>query len=185
MRKCFALALGASLASTPALAQTAAAPAAPPAIQNQDKQSAFLGDLKLGLGFGMVLNLGSIDRVDEAQIVNGVVRVTDDGNNTVRPIFEGHVFWDVNDKVAAGPFVGVQLDEGSVVKALGGGVMTGFRVSKGKQTLNFGVGAFLDPKVRTLGNGIVEDQPLPSGEDQIRYRNRSRLGVLVMTSYGF
>lgn len=172
-----------------AVLATVSAQAQPTPVPDQPRltnEEAVLGKLKLGLGIGAVLDVGSIDRIGEAQIVNGIVRVTDDANDTIRPIFEAHVFaWEISDNVVIGPFVGAQLDEGNVVSALGAGVMTGVRVNRDTQTLNFGVGAFLDPSVRTLGNGIEEDQPLPVGEAEIRYRNRSQWGILFVTSFGF
>jgi hypothetical protein len=87
--------------------------------------------------------------------------------------------------VVVGPFVGVEFKSGNIVNAFGAGMMTGIRVSKGDETLNFGLGAFLDPHVRTLGNGLEEDAPLPPGETQIRYRQRSQWGALFVTSFGF
>lgn len=154
--------------------------------RRQTNEEAVIGKLRFGLGVGAVMDVGSIDRIGEAQLVNGVVRVTSDANNTIRPIFETHMFaWSLSEQIVVGPFVGVELDSGSVVNAIGVGLMTGIRVNKDQQTLNFGLGAFLDPSVRTLGNGIVEDMPLPPGETEIRYRNRSQWGVLFMTSFGF
>jgi hypothetical protein len=88
--------------------------------------------------------------------------------------------------VKIGPFLGVQFSGDQLVDSLGTGMMvsipTGASVPK---RLNLGLGIVLDPNVRTLGNGIVEDKPLPSGETTIRYRNTGKFGLLFMASVGF
>ena len=36
-----------------------------------------------------------------------------------------------------------------------------------------------------LGDGIVEDQPLPAGETDVRYKKITTYGVTVAVSFGF
>lgn len=145
-----------------------------------------LGNFDFGVGLGVVLD-PSGDRVDDAELVNGVVRVNEDSNITIRPMLETHVFaFPLGDNLVAGPFLGVQLGSDQIIDSLGAGLMVGVRLGRNDDnSLNFGLGAVVDPGVKTLGDGISADQPLPTGETDVRFRRRSRIGILFMTSYGF
>src|ERR1700754_75180 len=58
---------------------------------------------KLGAGVSLTLDTGSHDRVNDAEIVDGVVRVKDEDNVKARILLEGHYFFLPNC-----PFLGVQ-----------------------------------------------------------------------------
>ncbi|BBJ22873.1 hypothetical protein W01_08000 [Candidatus Nitrotoga sp. AM1P] len=48
-----------------------------------------------------------------------------------------------------------------------------------------GIGAVTDPNVKVPGAGIAKNQPLPTGESEIRYKEMSQWGVLILTSFSF
>lgn len=85
-----------------------------------------------------------------------------------------------------GPFIALQAGEGELVQAVGAGLMFGLRrPGEGSGSFNLGVGVLYDMNVRTLGDGIVENQPLPAGETEIRYKERSQSGLMILSSYSF
>jgi hypothetical protein len=144
-------------------------------------------------GVGVSYTVGSRRRVSSAQVVNGIVRVTDEDNGRARMVLEAHAFIyprrpDDTDtrRWGIGPFVAFQPGEGNLINAIGAGVMIGLRPDPTKaQSLNFGVGVIVDPNTRLLGGGIVADQPLPAGETEIRYRETAQVGLLLMSSFAF
>ncbi|HXH53737.1 MAG TPA: hypothetical protein VNH53_09970 [Sphingomicrobium sp.] len=144
-----------------------------------------LAQIKPGFGAAVVMDFGDKPRVEDATLVNGVVRVNRDSNTSIRPMFDVHApLWDLGKDVKAGPFLGAQFSKEQLIDSLGAGMMVNVPTGAAGTKLNFGLGLVLDPNVRTLGNGIVEDQPLPAGETEIRYRNTGKFGLLFMTSIG-
>lgn len=153
-----------------------------------------------GINFGVALTLtldtGSHDRVESAEIVNGIVRVTEEKNDIPRIMLETHFyflpekslpFFDVpQDMWGWGPFVGFQNGANEVIESIGAGLMIGVRRAADKSDcFNIGIGAVVDPSVKILGDGIHENQPLPDGEDKVRYKETSQWGVLIMIAYAF
>jgi len=57
--------------------------------------------------------------------------------------------------------------------------------NKNTASWNLGIGGILDPGVRTLGDDIIENKLLPSGETEIRYKETSQWGLLIIASYSF
>jgi hypothetical protein len=83
-----------------------------------------------------------------------------------------------------GPFVAIQSSKDSPIEAFGLGALVGLRPdAKSSTSLNLGIGALLDPKVRVLGDGIVEGQPLPDGETEVRFRTEGRWRFLILASF--
>jgi hypothetical protein len=86
-------------------------PAVPPASHDDDLGK-FAG-LKFGVGISFTLDSGDNDRVSEASLVNGIVRVDDEDNGRARIMLESHYFftpdwrWTGLDKGVwgVGPFV--------------------------------------------------------------------------------
>ena len=73
-----------------------------------------------------------------------------------------------------------------IIEAIGVGIMLGFKRGKDSaQSFNIGLGAIVDPSVKVLGDGIRKDEPLPTGETQIRYKHTDQWGFLIITSYSF
>lgn len=154
--------------------------------------------LKFGVGISITHDVGSIDRVTSASLDgNGIVRVNKEQNDVARIMLETHYFFEGGRKVfglwdapeagwAWGPFIALQPGTSDIIEAIGGGIMIGFRKSRASlDSFNIGFGLILDPSVQVLGDGITENQPLPSGETEIRYKETSQGGLLGLFSFTF
>ncbi|GIW43388.1 MAG: hypothetical protein KatS3mg077_0670 [Candidatus Binatia bacterium] len=88
--------------------------------------------------------------------------------------------------LALGPFVGVQFGD-DFVDAVGAGLMLGWRVGAlvPADQLQIGIGYFADPNTRVLGDGFSENRPPPAGETQVRYKDVTKSGVMILMTYGF
>jgi hypothetical protein len=166
-----------------------------------------------GAGLGIVVDVEK-GRVSDAEVVNGVVRVKKDDDLGPRVVLNLHYFFSgacdpdpstgkarvdkwcrkaiVNgDEVAIpmrgwGPFVAVQPGTGEAIQAVGGGLLWGWRRHPDKpDSFNVGFGALVDQNVKVLGDGIKENKPLPNGETEIRFKETSRWGLLLMASWAF
>jgi hypothetical protein len=163
-----------------------------------------------GSGIALVIEAGQKRRVADAQLVNGIVRVTKDTSTTPRILLNLHYFFTApcestsrwcrtaqitengqtkNVLIAMrgwGPFVAVQPGSDTTISAVGGGLLWGWRRQPDKSdSFNVGVGVLADQGVKTLGDGIRENQPLPTGETQIRFKESTRWGVLLTASWAF
>lgn len=186
--------------------QTTTAPAAGKAEEAEREEiqetvnREFLG-IEFGLGLGMAIDISEGDRVEEASVVAGVVRVNKTGNAQPRILLETHYFWQLafeertrqigsqairirEADIGIGPFVAVQGSDEQVLESFALGVMIGFKRSE-SSSLNLGFGLVLDPDVKTLGDGIVENQPLPAGETEVRFKQESRWGIVALASFSF
>lgn len=153
------------------------------------------GGVELGAGFSLTFDLGKNKRVASAQIVNDIVRVTDQNNALARLLLETHYFFKPQadgpfglppDMWGLGPFVAIQPGEERIIEAIGLGVMIGFRREETKtNSFNIGVGAIIDPNTRILGDGFVANAAPPAGEVEVRYRETSQLGWMILTSFSF
>ena len=141
------------------------------------------------------------DRVEEAEIVEGVVRITKMTNHRPRVLLETHYFWqwkaekvpmeveggsqiiEVAD-IGIGPFAAIQTSGDEVLESIGMGLMVGFK-RDARSSFNVGGGLLLDPTVKTLGDGIRPNEPLPPGETVIRFKEEPRWGLLVLASFSF
>ncbi|RWX47009.1 hypothetical protein H206_03112 [Candidatus Electrothrix aarhusensis] len=153
-----------------------------------------LGGFNFGIALGLTMDIGSNERVESAEVVNGIVRVTKEENDVPRIMLETHYFFTPDYELlnhdqgewGIGPFVGIQNGSNEIIEYIGAGVMLGFRrTSESTDSFNIGIGVVLDPSVKILGDGIEENQPLPTGETAVRYKETSQLGLLAMISYGF
>lgn len=151
--------------------------------------------LGLGLGVGYAWGRGP-DRVEEAEVVNGVVRVQRSKTDGPRLFFEAHRFlWTFNNhNHGLGPFVSIQTGADDALSSWGVGLMFGAREkatqNKGvaqstSNSWNLGVGYLWDDDVQLLGDGIVANEPLPSGETEIRFKRTSVGSVFMMFSRKF
>lgn len=169
---------------------------------NGGNGTAKFGGLEFGLGVAFTYDLGHRDRIKQAQVVNNIVRATEVENLRARIVFESHYLFtpkgnlfgldnDGKDRRnwGLGPFVAFQGGTDEVIQAIGAGLMLGFRRQsddpKATDSFNIGIGVMYDLSAQVLGDGILENQPLPPGETEVRYRNQSQSGLLVMTSYSF
>ncbi|MGQ0546378.1 MAG: hypothetical protein ACT4P3_13745 [Betaproteobacteria bacterium] len=148
----------------------------------------FLG-LNWGLGFGF--SFGSSDAVDDAEVVNGIVRVKSQKKQQPRVLFEFHkYFWCHGDAVevkkGCGPFVAVAASQDKAVSGIGIGFMYGEkRKPADSDGFSLGVGAILDGKVKDLAEGFRRDQPLPAGETAVRFEEKARWSLLLFVTRTF
>jgi len=101
-------------------------------------EDSFFKDLigQFGVGLSMTHNLGDRDRIDSAEVVNNVVRVSKEHNDIARVMLETHFFYVPKDcsflrvidagEWGWGPFVGIETGENKLIQAVGGGFMLGF-----------------------------------------------------------
>ena len=170
------------------------------AEEQQAANREFLG-IRFGIAFGLAATVGADDRVEEAEVVEGVVRVNKTTNHQARVLLETHYFWRLQDEkvpilvngkpqdidvadIGIGPFVAIQSSGDEILEAIGMGLMVGFR-RDARSSFNLGGGILLDPAVKTLGDDIRPDKPLPPGESVIRFKEEPRWGLLVLASFSF
>jgi hypothetical protein len=183
-------------------AENAASQAAKEAKEEETVQKSFAG-FQLGVGLSLTIDSGSEDRITNAQVVNGIVRVDNEDNAIARIMLETHYFFTpsgclfalktANEACALlsenewgwGPFVAIQPGEGEIVDAIGLGLMLGFRREGREDSFNLGLGYVVDPNSRVLGDGITVNQPLPLGETEIRFKEKEQWGWVIITSYTF
>lgn len=162
-----------------------------------------------GIKFGMAIGatLGE-ERIDEAQVIDGTVRITKGSRGEPALWLETHFLVPFgattvtrNVKLSngvmtpveadarrfgVGPFVAVQSSTDGLLDAIAGGVLFGVRrPGSDSGSLNVGVGGALLPKFQVLGDGITANQPLPGNETEIRYRTKSQWRFIVMFSFAF
>jgi hypothetical protein len=165
----------------------------------------FLG-VNWSLGIAMSVDLSGDERIESAEVVNGVVRVTEESSNSVGFFWEVHKYW-WNDKGwcleegcdrtnleetrkfatwGLGPFVGITTTQDDLIDTFSIGLMYGRRITKDQDvSLNLGLGLIYEPDVQILGDGIVADEPLPEGETDIRFKKEDRWGALLAVSFRF
>tara|TARA_Y100001001_G_scaffold108583_1_gene106286 strand:+ start:6754 stop:7653 length:900 start_codon:yes stop_codon:yes gene_type:complete len=150
----------------------------------------FLG-LSWGLGFGF--SWSEDDAVDEATIVNGIVRASSNKKEQPRLVLEFHRFmpWFCNadrtdEDFGCGPFVAVASRSEDLLGGVGMGWMWGFK-SKPSDSAGFsiGVGAILDGDVKDLADGFEDGKPAPNGENDVRFVEESRWSALVFVTRTF
>jgi hypothetical protein len=153
--------------------------------------------LSFGVGISLTLDTGKNDRVDEAQIIDGLVRVDKESNARARIMLEshyfftpetqrGHLFRVKNGNWGIGPFIALQPGTDEIIEAVGAGFMIGFRREDGNgSSWNFGIGAAVDPNVRILGDGFQANAPPPGNETQIRFKEKGQVGILLISSFSF
>lgn len=146
------------------------------------------GGINFGAGLSLTFDTGHHDRVKEAIIDEaGIVRVTEESNFVPRIVLESHYFFpDAEQKCGYGPFVAIQPGTDDIINAIGFGFMVGFRKdSLTNQSWNIGVAFVIDPSVKVLGDGVIENNPLPSGETQIRFLTKEQAGIMFVASFAF
>jgi hypothetical protein len=125
------------------------------------------------------------------------VRVSSDVTDGPRVFLEAHYYPEMTrftnkaGTVGWGPFATFETGAGGSsnsngLTGFGLGIMGGFKVSNTSSSgFNVGVGYIWEGNIQTLGDGIVANQPLPSGETQIRYKDRSVGALTILFSYKF
>lgn len=173
----------------------------PATIARQDAaagQREFAG-LNFGVGISLTLDTGSNDRIESAEIVDGIVRVTDENDAVARVMLESHYFFQPHRRFfnirprnwGIGPFIALQPGTDEIIEAVGAGLMIGFkRPDKSGTSWNMGFGFVVDPNVQVLGDDFVANQEPPMGvsgapESQIRFKEKSQTGFLIVASFSF
>ncbi|MBW6528710.1 hypothetical protein KZ813_17855 [Sphingomonas sp. RHCKR7] len=152
-------------------------------------------DLNLDVGLSLTLDLGSRDRVVDAELINGIVRVKESRNSVPRVMLGAHYlflpeksFFGLVDKKlwGWGPFIAIQPGTNEIVQAVGAGLMVGFRRSlETRESFNLGIGLAIDPSVQVLGDNVFPNKPLPNGETELRFKTSSQKGLLIYSSFSF
>lgn len=169
--------------------------AKPPTESSKDANT--FGGIKFGTGLAAGFRRSPI--VTNAAVVGGVVRVSEETTAVARLILESHYLFTCEDKSAGkvcgdnlfkssghGPFVAIQPGQADIIQSIGIGWMLAFRHNDtDTSSWNIGLGVMVDPKVKTLGDGIVANQPLPVGETQVRFKTTARYSWFLMSSYAF
>ena len=187
----FSLILGAHSLAVAAEAPAADEKAIPTEGAKGEKTGNVWDNLGFGLGLSYTQDLGTHNRVKSAELVNGVVRVTDEENGIPRIVIETHYFFDQDDSFGHGPFIAVQPGDQETINAVSAGYMLSFRrIGKSKadteskivQSWNIGFGVVADANVQTLGDGFKENQAPPPGETEIRYKEQTQYGLMILFS---
>ncbi|HEY0051963.1 MAG TPA: hypothetical protein VGB49_00975 [Caulobacteraceae bacterium] len=163
------------------------------AAHAQEPAKPDLDGFKLGAGIAVTVDFGGIERISDAELVNGVVRVRDEDDVRAGLMLETHYFFPSSGKLwnvepgdwGHGPFFAVQPGTEEIIETAALGWMIGFRPKGGTNSFNLGIGVAVDPNTQTLGDGVVRNMPLPVGETQIRYREEAQYGVLILFSRTF
>lgn len=157
------------------------------AVQSAAKQN-FIG-FDWSLGVGVSFDIEGDDRVESASVVNGILRVEEENSAVPRLVAEVHYFFSDRDRKALwgfGPFVGIQTSDEEVLESFALGAMVGWRRSiDSSSSFNLGIGLVLDTDVQVLGDGLTANEPLPDGEDSVRFKKENRLGALLLASFSF
>lgn len=160
-----------------------------------------------GLGFGVGLSLtidaGQNERINAASVVDGIVRIDDEDDATANVMLESHYFfktpskkndkkvlWGLLDesKFGHGPFVAVRPGDEDIIDAIALGWMIGLKRDEEATSTgswNLGLGFIVDPNVQILGDGIEANKPLPGMETEVRFKEKTQGGLLIMTSFSW
>jgi hypothetical protein len=148
----------------------------------------FMG-LSWGIGFGY--SFGEDEAIDDAEIVDGVVRVKSRKKDQPRAVLEFHRYFWCNDgrkqlDRGCGLFVAVAASDEDVLAGVGIGFMYG-RKSSPDDTEGFsvGVGVILDGNVKDLADGFKENAPPPGTETAVRFEEKSRWSALIIVTRTF
>ena len=190
-------------------ADTAAKAAKAQEAEEQNRKDA-LADFKTGAALGISIVLGGDDVIDEAAVVDKRIVVTRRAKDQPRAALEAHQLFTANpfsengrqtmrDQLIAcgksaldcpmfglGPFAAIQTGSDNSISSAGLGVMLGLRSDPRRDSsFNVGLGLVWDTRVRGLASGFVEGQPLPAGETEVRFTERSARRMMVTLSFAF
>ena len=158
------------------------------------------------LGFGIAVGLSTFFKTFdlEAEAENGIVRVKKDGWVFGDIILETHKFWTFNkptsprdfpslgipgitfeaNTLGVGPFFGILMNSEDIISAVTFGGMVGFRPdTTSPNSLNFGIGPIFKLNLRMLRKDLVPGERLPDGLTEIKYQEKSLLGLAVVFSF--
>lgn len=157
-------------------------------VQQNASANQFMG-LTWGLGFGY--SFGEDEAIDDAVIVDGVVRVKSRKKDQPRAVLEFHrYFWCNNGRKqldrGCGPFFAVAASQDDALAGVGVGWMYGRRSSPtDSEGFSVGIGVILDADIKDLADGFKENQPPPGTETAVRFEEKSRWSALIMFTRTF
>lgn len=147
--------------------------------------------IEFGVGISLTIDSSNAkDRVESAEIVNGIVRVNDENNTIARILLESHFFFEPDgsfmnlskDEWGHGPFIAIQPGDTETIDAIGLGWMIGFKKDDGT-SWNIGIGFVVDPNTKVLGDGLEANTA--TTETEIRFKEETETGILLMSSFSF
>ena len=148
--------------------------------------------LKMTWGVAVGYSYGFDDVVEDAEVVDGTVRVKKELREQPRLLFEFHRYFachpkrgrDVRITTGCGPFVGVATGDGDALAGVAIGGMFGWKTPQDgdKEGFSIGLGLLLDAEGKTLADRFDDGQPLPDGATEIVFEDKARWsGVLFFT----
>lgn len=142
------------------------------------------------IGLYANFDVGANNRVQNARVVNGIVRVEESNSAQIGLALQAYrLFPTKSGKSAWGPFIAlITSDNGGITSGAIGGMYAlapkaGFVADQ--TSINFGLGVSVSPGTQVLGDGINENMPLPAGETEVRYKKTTLYGVMFAVSFGF
>ena len=142
------------------------------------------------IGLYANFDVGANNRVQNARVVNGIVRVEESNTAQIGLALQAYrLFPTKSGKSAWGPFIAlITSDNGGITSGAIGGMYAlapkaGFVADQ--TSINFGLGVSVSPGTQVLGDGINENMPLPAGETEVRYKKTTLYGVMFAVSFGF
>ena len=156
--------------------------------QNKNAVDDFSG-FGFSTGIALTFYVGTEKPVEDAELIDGIVRITKENNPRIRIMNETHYFFviDRDGKCGIGPFVGLLSSGEQFIDAFALGGMIGLRRlgEKSSRSLNFGFGWVWDRNVKVLGDGVIANHSLPPGEAEIRFKYKTLGGIFIITSFSF
>ena len=161
--------------------------------EERSSEKKFLG-LEWGLGFGASYSFDQL--ITDATVVNGIVHATKEETIEPRAVLEFHAFLFGHDngvsgakiKHGNGPFAVVAAKTDEILGGFGLGWMWGWKDNDAPTDSNaftIGIGVLLDGNVKALADGFEDDEPLPAGETEIRFKEETRASALVLVTRTF
>lgn len=148
----------------------------------------FMG-LNWGVGFGF--SKSRDEAIDDAEIVNGIVRVKSSKKEQPRVVLEFHKYFWLNDEYkigdrGLGPFVAVATTQSNLLSGVGVGLIYGRKSNKtDSDGFSVGIGVILDGEVKDLASGFKADQAPPVGETVVRFENKARWSNILFVTRTF
>jgi hypothetical protein len=133
---------------------------------------------------GPNFNVGS-NRVASANVVNGIVRVSNDQNISISVLSGITHFWPTNNPdvnwgiFGAGGFNQSTGGAGTFGAFALGGALDFEKAKINSYPMDVYFGVTFTPNTQVLGDGIQANRPLPSGETEVRYKTTTAVGLLL------
>jgi len=146
---------------------------------------------------GFLTNFYSDEIIESAEIRGGKVRVNDSKKiqfglglqafypsiqRTIVTSYDNEVTWKKTSEYAIGPYAGVMLGgDGKVIDSFSMGIA----LSQRREDIGFrfGVGVVFLPDAQVLAEDFVDGMPAPIGETQVRFREKTLVGIQAMLTF--